>query len=333
MEKDKTTSVQKDKTISVQRDKTTSIGRSSLIIHCWLMVVLATLSFSSCDSSSRSAEQLRLERACTIDTTLSTHVNVDTIDGYASLARLTAESWIIVDDSSGMMLSARDADRRMYPASLTKMMTCLIALEHGNLSDTIVITPDIFVTTDAMVRPGYQFTLHNLMVEMMLQSDNVAAYAIAQHIAGDTLAFVSMMNDKAAYLHMDSTHFANPNGLPNDSNYSTARDLLVLTRYCMADTLFAEIVGTPYADLPLTDGRHMPCWNTNQLLNQYDGCNGVKTGFTRKAGSCLAASVSRTGSSTLTLVLLKSKTHASRFTEAQALFDFGFNVVDALDWH
>ena len=182
MEKDKTTSIQKDKTTSVQKDKTTSIGRSSLIIHCWLMAVLATLSFSSCgNSSSRRAERLRLERACTIDTTLS-----------------------------------------------------------------------------------------------------------------------------------------------------TARDLLVLTRYCMADSLFAEIVGTPYADLPLTDGRHMPCWNTNQLLNQYEGCIGVKTGFTRKAGACLAASVSRPGGSTLTLVLLKSKTHASRFTEAQTLFDFGFNVVDAI---
>lgn len=167
IQKDKTTRVQRDKTTSIPKDKTTSIGCSSLIIRCWLMVVLATLSFSSCDSSSRRAEQLRLERACTIDTTLSTHVNIDTIDGYASLARLTAESWIMVDDSSGMMLSARDADRRMYPASLTKMMTCLIALEHGNLSDTIVITPDIFVTTDAMVRPGYQFTLRNLMVEMM----------------------------------------------------------------------------------------------------------------------------------------------------------------------
>ena len=78
--------MRKDKTTSVQKDKTTSIGRSSLIIRCWLMVVFATLSFSSCDSSSRRAERLRLERACTIDTTLSTHVNIDTIDGYASPA-------------------------------------------------------------------------------------------------------------------------------------------------------------------------------------------------------------------------------------------------------
>lgn len=299
------------------------------------VVIIVATSLACCSGcgaeSPLSAEQLRVEHACRIDTSLCILVDPDTIGMYSSLDALTAESWIVVDDSSGLLLSSKDADRRMFPASLTKMMTCLLALEHGCLTDTVIITPDIFVTTDATVRPGYCFTLQNLLSEMMLQSDNVSACAVARHIAGDTLAFVDMMNRKAAYLHMDSTHFANPNGLPNDSNYSTAHDLLVLTRYCMSDSVFAQIVATPYADLPLTDGRHIPCWNTNQLLTRYEGCIGVKTGFTRSAGSCLSASCRRHDGSTLTLVLLKSKSHESRFAEARLLFDYGFSVMDALD--
>ena len=123
----------------------------------------------------------------------------------------------------------------------------------------------------------------------MLVSDNNAAYALARHIGGDTLAFYAMMNDKAQYLGMDSTHFANPNGMPADSNYSSASDLVRLSRYCLSDSVFSEIVSTAEADIPLLDGRHLPCYNTNLLLTSYEGCIGIKTGYTRLSGlSCQA---------------------------------------------
>jgi D-alanyl-D-alanine carboxypeptidase len=137
-----------------------------------------------------------------------------------------------------------------------------------------------------------------------------------------------MMNEKAEYLGMTHTHFANPNGVPNPNNYSTASDLIRLSRYCMRDSLFASIVGTIEKDVPLLDGRHMPCRNTNALLKTYEGCMGIKTGFTRQAGNCLASAASRDGV-TLYLVLLNSRSMSSRFTESALLLDYGFNVMKA----
>ena len=138
-----------------------------------------------------------------------------------------------------------------------------------------------------------------------------------------------MMNEKAAYLGMTSTHFANPNGMPNLQNFSSASDLVRLARYCMRDSTFAQIVGTIDKDIPLTDGRHMPCRNTNALLTTYEGCIGIKTGFTRQAGNCLASAATRDGV-TLYLVLLNSRSMSSRFKESAILLDYGFNVMNAL---
>ena len=277
----------------------------------------------------RSAEEIRLERAGRIDTTsLKAVFNHDSLMESDGPKDLTAEAWLMVEDSTGMLISEKNANKRMFPASLTKMMTCLLALEKGNPDDSVYITDDVYIAKNSRVRLGDGYLLRNLVREMMLLSDNDAAYAIAKHVAGDTLSFCRMMNEKAAYLGMDSTHFANPNGMPNDSNYTTARDLMVLARYCMADSVFAEIVGTAFMDIPLIDKRHLPSDNTNALLQSYEGCFGVKTGFTRSAGYCLAAAARRNGVS-LYLVLLRSKSQTSRFDESAAMLDYGFRVMAA----
>lgn len=274
------------------------------------------------------AEEMRLERCCTVDTAgIRAVLGTDNVAGWERLSELSAEAWMLVDDSTGLLIGEKNATQRMYPASLTKMMTCLLALENGKMTDSIEISQDVFVTRDSRLRPGDAYVERNLIYEMMLQSDNVAAVALGKRIGGDTLAFCQMMNQKAAYLHMDSTRFANANGMACDSNYTTVRDLLTLTRYCMADSAFAEIVGTRFMDIPLIDRRHLPCQNTNLLLEQYEGCTGVKTGYTRQAGSCLAAAATR-GNVTLVLVLLKSKSRASRFSEAATLLDYGFRVME-----
>ena len=277
----------------------------------------------------RSAEEIRLERAGRIDTTsLKAVFNHDSLMKSDGPKDLTAEAWLMVEDSTGMLISEKNANKRMFPASLTKMMTCLLALEKGNPDDSVYITDDVYIAKNSRVRLGDGYLLRNLVREMMLLSDNDAAYAIAKHVGGDTLSFCRMMNEKAAYLGMDSTHFANPNGMPNDSNYTTARDLMVLARYCMADSVFAEIVGTAFMDIPLIDKRHLPSDNTNALLQSYEGCFGVKTGFTRSAGYCLASAARRNGVS-LYLVLLRSKSQTSRFDESAAMLDYGFRVMAA----
>lgn len=235
---------------------------------------------------------------------------------------------MLLEDSMGLVISERNADSTACMASITKMMTCLLAVENGNLADTVQITQDVFVAKDSRVRLGDGYVMHDLIDEMMLVSDNDAAYALAKHIGGDTLKFCEMMNDKAISIGLGHTHFANPNGMPNLDNYSTACDLVKLSRYCMRDSLFAQIVGTREKDIPLTDGRHMPCRNTNALLTTYEGCLGIKTGFTRQAGNCLASVATRDGI-TLYLVLLNSRSMSTRFTESAILLDYGFEVMKA----
>lgn len=298
-----------------------------------LNIILTGAAFSllfciACESGKTplTPEQQRLQKIALIDTTIQNIVQLDAVEGYEQLAGLSAEAWMLVEDSTGFIISQKNADKKLFIASITKMMTCLLALENGNLADTLFITNDVYIAKDSRVRLGDGYRLGNLIYEMMLVSDNDAAYAIAKHIGGDTLTFCDMMNQKAQYLGMDSTHFANPNGMPNDQNYSCANDLVKLSRYCMWDSAFAQIVNSSEADLPLVDGRHLPCFNTNQLLTTYEGCIGIKTGFTRQAGNCLASAATRDGT-TLYLVLLGSRSMSSRFTESAILLDYGFNVM------
>ena len=274
-------------------------------------------------------EQERLSHINLIDSvTLPSLLHLDSIEGSDKLSSISAEAWMLVDDNTGFVISQKYANEPAFMASLTKMMTCLLALENGNLSDTVKITEDVFIAKDSRVRLGDGYVMSHLIDEMMLVSDNDAAYALAKQIGGDTLTFCEMMNEKAAYLGMTNTHFANPNGMPNFENFSSASDLIRLSRYCMRDSSFAQIVGTKEKDIPLTDGRHMPCRNTNVLLTTYEGCIGIKTGFTRQAGNCLASAVTR-GGITLYLVLLNSRSMSSRFTESAILLDYGFNVMKA----
>jgi D-alanyl-D-alanine carboxypeptidase len=274
-------------------------------------------------------EQMRLEKINVIDSaTLRTVLNPDSMEGWEQISALSADAWMLIDDSTGYVISQKNANEPRFMASLTKMMTCLLALENGNMADTVQITNDVFICKDSRVRLGEGYLLGDLLYEMMLQSDNDAAYALAKHIAGDTLKFCDMMNEKAVYLGMNSTHFSNPNGMPAPDNYSTANDLLRLARYAMRDSVFAEIVGTTEKSVPLIDGRHMDCRNTNVLLSSYEGCFGVKTGYTRQAGNCLASAATRDGT-TLYLVLLNSRSMRSRFTESAILLDYGYQVMRA----
>ena len=291
--------------------------------------LLLLLSCYACGSGERlTPEEQRLRKIALIDSTLQDYVRLDSVEGFDQLEGLSADAWMLIDDSTGFIISQKNADEKLFIASITKMMTCLLVLENGNLDDTVCITKDVFIVRDSWVKIGDSYRLGDLVYEMMMMSDNNAAYAIAQHIAGDTLTFYNMMNEKAQYLGMDSTHFASPNGMPNDDNYSSASDLVRLSRYCMCDSLFADIVGTAEKDIPLLDGRHLPCMNTNLLLTSYDGCIGIKTGYTRQASGCLASAATR-DNTTLFLVLLGSRGRSLRFKESVILLDYGFKAIRA----
>ncbi|MBQ8155327.1 MAG: D-alanyl-D-alanine carboxypeptidase [Prevotella sp.] len=296
-------------------------------------IIPVLLFLAACGAKETPVRDLEAERLYKISildtTTLKTIIDPDTVEGFDLLNNLTAQAWILIDDKTGYVISEKKSRERMYIASLTKMMTCLLALEHGSDSDSVYITQSDYVSRDSRVKLDQGYLLRDLINEMMLVSDNDAAYAIARHIGGDTTAFCNKMNEKAAYLGMTATHYDNPNGLPNDSNYSSAYDQLRLVRYCMEDSVFAQVVGSREARVPLLDGRHMDCINTNRLLFTYDGCLGVKTGFTYQAGACLAASAERDGVR-LYVILLKSQNMRLRFKEAAVLLDYGFRVMSYL---
>ena len=301
-----------------------------LMIKKNFVLIFALLLLVACgakDVPQRDAEAERLHRINMVDTTtIRAKIVPDSIEGHELLEGITAEAWVLLEDSTGYVISEKNASERMYMASLTKMMTGLLALEHGHGDDSLYVTEDDYVARDSRVKLGQGYQMRDLIVEMMMASDNDAAYTLARHIAGDTIAFCAMMNERAAYLGMNGTHYATPNGLPNDSNYTTAYDQLLLARYCMADTTFVQIVSTKEAKIPLLDGRHLDILNTNQLLFTYDGCIGIKTGFTYQAGACLAAAATRDGV-TLYVVLLKSRNMKLRFKEAAILLDYGFQVM------
>ncbi len=297
--------------------------------------VLVFGTMTSCSSGTESGDYLRseeeklIEHCRHIDTSaVSKIAGVEEMKKAAQLDQITADSWILIEEEQGLLLSSKNADKKQYPASLTKMMTCALVLENGHFEDTVNITNDVYKVRDGRVKLGDGFLVRDLLNEMMLQSDNDAAYALAQKVAGDILAFCKMMNDRAAVLHLDSTHFANPNGMPNDSTFSSAYDMLTLARYCMRDTAFAALVKTPSMRIPMTDGRYLDIRNTNLLLKNYKGCLGIKTGFTNQAGGCMAVAAEREGV-TLYLVLLKSKSLWTRFTEAEKLLNYGFGVMKA----
>lgn len=249
----------------------------------------------------------------------------DTID--AQLSSLSADAWIMIDAETGMELSSKNPDKRMYPASITKMMTCILACESGYLSEIVTISGTAAATECGYVKKGEQYVLRDLLYRAMLPSDNGAAQAIGEFLsAKESMPFADMMNRKAMEIGMNNTHFVNAHGLPNDNHYSTARDLMTLEQYCMKNKDFAEIVSNSSRDITTTAGKKIHLKSTNRLFGRYDGCIGVKTGTTRAAGGCLASAVVRDGM-TIYLVLLKCTPARQRTDESIVLYDKGFEMM------
>lgn len=249
----------------------------------------------------------------------------DTVD--AQLSALSAEAWIMIDAETGKELSSKNPDKRMYPASITKMMTCILACESGRLSEIVTISGTAAATECGNVKKGEKYVLRDLLYRAMLPSDNGAAQAIGEFLAApDSVPFADLMNKKAKELGMKNTHFVNAHGLPNENHYSTARDLMTLQQYCMKNKDFAEIVSNSSRDITTTTGKKIHLKSTNRLFGRYDGCIGVKTGTTRAAGGCLASAVVRDGVK-IYLVILKCTPARQRTDESIVLYDKGFEMM------
>jgi serine-type D-Ala-D-Ala carboxypeptidase (penicillin-binding protein 5/6) len=237
-------------------------------------------------------------------------------------ARIPAESILLKDLSSGQVLYAFEADRRLSPASLTKIMSALVMLEYGKLDDYVTVSREAAAARKMhlRLRAGHIFRLEDLLKAMLITSANDACLAAAIHVGGSEEKFVELMNGKARALGLTHTHFSNACGFDSPTHYTTAQDLAALTELALQHPLFRSYVKEERGVLTAVNtNRSYLLRTTNRLLGRMPGVEGVKTGFTSKAGRCLIAKVSQDGKELL-LVLLHA---SSRWNTATHLIKYG----------
>lgn len=235
---------------------------------------------------------------------------------------VSAVSAVLMDGDSGRVLYAKNAEEPRPIASITKLMTGLLAAETlTDLEQTVTIRPEWtgIEGTSLYLAPGETLTAKTLLYGLLLQSGNDAAVALAGLCAGETESFVAQMNRRAAALGMENTHFADPNGLSDEGHYSTALDMAKLGAVCLENPVVKEIVSTRSVSL---EGRSLV--NHNKLLWQYPGCIGMKTGYTHQAGRTLVSAAEREGQTLLCVTLCDPDDWADH----TALLDYGFD-----NWH
>ncbi len=237
---------------------------------------------------------------------------------------LTAVSAVLIDQASGKVIYEKDMNDEHYPASTTKVLTALLALENMELDYKITL-PDDYVNvgeTNIGLRAGARQTAEELLMATMLYSANDAAQALAIGVAGSEQAFVDMMNQRVAELGLQHTHFANPHGLHSEDHYTSAYDLAMIARAAMDNPDFRRIVTTEsFVVRRLNGEENFTVNNRNGLLNQFEFADGIKTGYTRQAGNCIVASATKNDMQ-LIAVLLNS---GNIFDESQTLLEWGFD--------
>lgn len=234
---------------------------------------------------------------------------------------LNAGAAIALDLGTGEVLFEKNADRRMYPASLTKLMTAVLLAENMGPEDTLTYSARAQAQEPVRLDlpPGSVMTAADAMNALLIGSANDVAYMIAENIAGSANGFARMMNAKAKELGLRSTHFVTPSGLHDDEHYSTAADLAALFREALRHRWIRDTLGAAWAAL---DSAPVTVTNTNPLLGA-DGCVAGKTGYTSVAGKCLAALFERRGRSVIAVVL-KSETDETLVSDMEAVANWSF---------
>jgi D-alanyl-D-alanine carboxypeptidase (penicillin-binding protein 5/6) len=267
---------------------------------------------------------------------------------FADSLNLSGEGAILIDSDTGQVLYEKNPHMKLHPASTTKIMTGILALELGNMDDIVTVDEEVVRLTDGShiaLEPGEQLKFEDLLNALLIESANDSALAIAKHISGSIDEFVKLMNDKAKELGALNTNFVNPNGLSDDSHLTTAYDLSLMAQYAMKNNSFREIVSNYTYTIPKTnkkeEERYLKSANrllySTQKINvdgnsvpiKYEGINGVKTGYTSVAQNCLVASAQR-GNQNLIAVVLKSN-GKEVFSDIHKLLNYGFNNFEKVN--
>jgi len=245
-----------------------------------------------------------------------------------------AESAILMDAKTGQILYDKKSHTRRAPASTTKVLTAIIAIESGHLDDEVKVSMLAASTAGSSMhlQAGQVISLRELVTGLLLRSGNDAAVAIAEYLAGSVENFVSLMNHKAEVLEAFDSHFVNPHGLSAPLHYSTAFDLAWITRYALTNPIFATIVNTRETSIDWLDRRgkehDQNLRNTNKLLWLLDEVDGVKTGTTGQAGPCLISSATRDHQQLIAVVLHDH----SRWNDSMLLLKYGFDAYELYEY-
>jgi D-alanyl-D-alanine carboxypeptidase (penicillin-binding protein 5/6) len=239
--------------------------------------------------------------------------------------RVPAHSILLKELNSGRVLYQHESGRRLSPASLTKIMSALVILEQGHSDDLVTVSPSAARAhkTHLRLKPGQVFRLDDLLKGMLIMSANDACLAAVEHVGGDEAQFVTLMNAKARTLGLADTHFSNACGFDSADHYSTAEDLARLSVIALEQPTFRQLVREERAMIMPINGTHAyVLHNTNRLLGRIPGVEGIKTGFTSKAGRCLIAKVSQNGSDLLLVILNSNR----RWNTAMSLINYGLHT-------
>lgn len=254
---------------------------------------------------------------------------------------VTAPTAILIDAKTGKVLYEKNADEKHYPASTTKVMTGLLAVEYGKLDEIVTIgtNPPLIERGSSQIYliPGEQLTLEQLLYALMLESANDAAVAIAEHISGSVEEFAKLMNSKAKELGAKNTNFVNPNGLHNDNHYTTARDLAMIAKYAMTLDKFRSVVKEVKYTIPKTNKQDERNYitNSNKLIwktydkFRYEYATGIKTGYTVKSNQCLVGGAKK-GDMELISVVMGAEGQ-NIYSDTVALFEYGFANFQNVD--
>ncbi len=250
------------------------------------------------------------------------------------LPKLGSESAVLMDAKTGQVLYEKNMHMELYPASITKILTILLGIEHGNLQDMVTMSKEAVFSilrgsSHIALEEGEQITLEQALMAAMLPSANDASNGIAEHISGSDLKFAQLMNQRAREAGALNSNFINPHGLPNDSHVSTAYDMAMITRAALQNDKFREIFGTVRHTISPTNKqpKSRDLWSEHRMLTtnrfNYEGVIGGKTGYTQKSQNTLVTAARR-GDRELIAVVMKSQNYVV-YTDTVALFDYGFN--------
>ena len=276
---------------------------------------------------------------CLIIFLILSFISLFNVDAATTTPNIASPSALLMDLNTGKILYEKNMNEKMYPASLTKVMTAILALENCELTDVATVSKNAVMSISsgyvtANLKIGEEVTIEQLLSVLLIGSANDSAIVIAEHISGSVENFSELMNNKAKELGCTSTNFTNPYGAHEESHYSTAYDLALISKYAMKNETFRKLVSTTSYTLPTTnkyDKTDRYFSTTNALLYnnryQYKYATGIKTGFTTPAKNCLIASANKNNLELLTVILGANQNAeglSNRYLDTINLFEYGY---------